>query len=299
MGGTLGTVKDYKLTKELGRGGFGVVYAAYHPLAHDGNTVAVKIMKGSGMSDLLPASDSRRQIARKELDILIGLKHQGIIKFLNSFEDKFEGIPAVFIVIDYCYYGSLGQYLGSFWFWPKLEKRIQWCIWLAEALQYLHLKGIVHRDIKPANILVDGNQRLKLGDFGLAKAIQEVMGFEYYMNTRAGTPFYMAPEVFNQHYTNACDIFSLGLVFLAIIELPPKNAAYLRPHVQTIIGNISLGRHYRNSIESRDKDPLKLLSNHQPFILNKWHFLLKKMIQYNKQLRPKIEKVLEDLNNNV
>ena len=140
MGGTLGTVKDYKLTKELGHGGFGVVYAAYHPLAHDGNTVAVKIMKGSGMSDLLPASDSRRQIARKELDILIGLKHQGIIKFLNSFEDKFEGIPAVFIVIDYCYYGSLGQYLGSFWFWPKVEKRIQWCIWLAEALQYLHLK---------------------------------------------------------------------------------------------------------------------------------------------------------------
>ena len=138
---------------------------------------------------------------------------------------------------------------------------------------------------------------MKLGDFGLAKAIQEVMGFEYYMNTCAGTPFYMVPEVFDQHYTKACDIFSLGLVFLAIIELPPNHAAYLRPHVQTIIGNISLGRHYRNSIESRDKDPLKLLSNHQPFILNKWHFLLKKMIQYNKQLRPKIEKVLEDLNN--
>ena len=298
---TSGSLKDYKLTEELGRGGFGVVYAADHPTDDDGRKVAVKIIKSNEQSYFIFfTKDSNREMARKELKILAGLKHPGIIRFLNSFEDQFEGTKAVFIVTEFCRYGSLNHYLATFWFWPNERKRIQWCIWLAEALEYLHSEEFAHRDIKPANILVDGNRRLKLGDFGLAKSIQSALGYEHYMEmymkTCAGTPFYLAPEVFDQHYTKACDIFSLGLVFLAIIELPPNHAAYLSPLVMTSSDKVAtLGLHYKASKESRGKEALSLLSNHQPFIRRKWHSLLNSMMQYDYKKRPNIKQVLADL----
>ncbi|EED22705.1 hypothetical protein TSTA_061930 [Talaromyces stipitatus ATCC 10500] len=85
------------------------------------------------------------------------------------------------------------------------------------ALTYLHRKGIVHRDIKPENILVQSRNPLhiKLADFGLSKAAGTP-------RTVCGTETYAAPEVFEGDYTNACDIWSLGVIIFEYVYGLPK-----------------------------------------------------------------------------
>ncbi len=94
-------------------------------------------------------------------------------------------------------------------------------------LQFLHSLNKVHRDIKPGNILVtkDMNNALlvKITDFGLARSVHKSG-----MQTVCGTPIFIAPEIYNIYYgkremkyTSKVDIFSLGLVFLAIIQDRP------------------------------------------------------------------------------
>ena len=96
---------------------------------------------------------------------------------------------------------------------------------LCAALELCNKHGIIHRDIKPQNIFVSPNGDYKLGDFGIAKAVEKTMG-----GTKIGTYKYMAPEVYNnQPYGHTADIYSLGLVLywllnerrMPFLPLPP------------------------------------------------------------------------------
>jgi calcium-dependent protein kinase len=80
---------------------------------------------------------------------------------------------------------------------------------LFSALNHMHSQGIVHRDIKPENIMVTKDDELKLIDFGLSKRNKSM---DNKMQTIAGTPYYMAPEVLNGEYDSKCDIWSLGVL---------------------------------------------------------------------------------------
>ena len=97
---------------------------------------------------------------------------------------------------------------------------------LLSAIKHIHEIGIVHRDIKPENIIVDDNNNIKLLDFGLAKVCPEII---YYKNhsrrwSRLGTPYYMSPEVLNEHYSELCDEWSAGIIYYIIItSYPPYN----------------------------------------------------------------------------
>ncbi|XP_070546100.1 serine/threonine-protein kinase pdik1l-A-like [Ptychodera flava] len=97
---------------------------------------------------------------------------------------------------------------------------------MADAMQYSHKKGIVHRDLKPENVLIsieNGKPNAKIADFGIAKIKLSdgdplpASGVSY-MHTPAGTRLYVAPEVYKSHYKEKADIFSLGLMFCAILE---------------------------------------------------------------------------------
>ncbi len=83
-------------------------------------------------------------------------------------------------------------------------------IHMLRALETLQSRKLIHRDIKPANIFIDTYGDYKLGDFGTARALQATG----YASTRAGTPNYMAPEVYNgsMNYDQTVDIYSLGIV---------------------------------------------------------------------------------------
>ena len=106
---------------------------------------------------------------------------------------------------------------------------------MADAIQFLHSKDLVHRDLKPENVLLTATDDIKIGDFGLAreftslketKIAQGTVTTSYvtcYMSTCAGTPHWMAPEVFpgpqgHGHYNEKADVFSLGILFLAILK---------------------------------------------------------------------------------
>ena len=82
-------------------------------------------------------------------------------------ELKEEGIYVLYIQIEYCQGGTLEKFLEQHPF--KEEKKVKWKIFsqLAEAISYVHSKGLIHRDLKPGNIFLDTNNNVKLGDFGL------------------------------------------------------------------------------------------------------------------------------------
>ena len=78
---------------------------------------------------------------------------------------------------------------------------------------------ILHRDIKAANIFLDASNNVKLGDFGLAKVLNQENGFAY---TNVGTPYYMSPELINEKkYNEKSDIWALGCLIYEICALQP------------------------------------------------------------------------------
>lgn len=84
------------------------------------------------------------------------------------------------------------------------------------ALNHCHKQNIVHRDIKPENMMFDHEGSIRLVDFGLAIQTNKTL------HTMAGTPYFMAPEIFAGNYGPKCDVWSLGVVLYMIVtgELP-------------------------------------------------------------------------------
>lgn len=206
-----GQLGQYKFNRSLGRGAFGKVFQAKNNIDKD---VAIKFIAFK--------SDKACDSTKKEAEILFDLQHPHIVRYYGSFDysvpEKGKGLA---IVTNYCSEGDLQSFLKDNH--PRLELRLKWYLQLAIAGSYIHGHNIVHRDLKPANILVDSSNNLQICDVGLAwkiLATQETIDFNEYMTSAAGTKYYMAPEVWQKHYTNKCDVFSLGLVFIKIAESP-------------------------------------------------------------------------------
>lgn len=101
---------------------------------------------------------------------------------------------------------------------------------LLSAVLYCHERGIVHRDLKTENILIKdvgefNDVSIKIIDFGVSCKIQP----QEKLTMKFGTPYYMAPEVFKQNYTEKCDIWSCGVILYVILcGYPPFNARNLK-----------------------------------------------------------------------
>ncbi|XP_062505586.1 serine/threonine-protein kinase pdik1l-A-like [Corticium candelabrum] len=226
----------YYYQRELGRGAFGVVF-----LARDRKRdidVAVKLIAIPAelqvwdfLSSALGMGGSRLGDAQREANLLRMLRHDYVIGYIDSFKFQAASLVGVGIVMRYCPGGNLSSYLvreGK----PIEARRLRWCRELAEGMKFLHSNGVTHRDLKPDNILIDSDECLKIADIGLAKAVWDMqenafsgryaigMPLNQYLTSVKGTQLFVAPEVFTGHYTNSCDVFSLGLVFISIIEAP-------------------------------------------------------------------------------
>ena len=163
----------------------------------------------------------------QELETLTSIKHMNIIRLYAI--DFIDNVCA--FVMEYCPCGSLNERLER-----PVPSNIQssWMIQLADALSYLHYKRIIHRNLKPENILLKNEETLKLADFGIARKFYKLargiqpqqMGSNEYlleylnpedrMGTFTWTPYWIAPEVFDLHYDEKADVFSLGVIFYAI-----------------------------------------------------------------------------------
>lgn len=122
--------------------------------------------------------------------------------------------------MELCKGGELFDFLiqsGSF----TEELAATYCRQMLSALSYLHAHNIAHRDLKPENFLIVDdfdNTHIKLIDFGFAKNMSVNNG----MNTRAGTAYYISPEVLTGIYTEKCDVWSIGVIlYMMLSGYPP------------------------------------------------------------------------------
>ena len=177
------TLAAYAVQRELGRGGCGAVYLATPKSG--GDPVAVKLM-------LSRAQAAPRAIDhfKREMQVIAGLKHPNIVRFLDSGSDQ----GTFFFVMEYCDGGSLADVAKARGGTIPPDVLMPWALQALEGLAAAHKEGFVHRDIKPHNILLHRN-RAKISDFGLAKNFQKagLSGMSMTGNY-AGTPVFMLPS---------------------------------------------------------------------------------------------------------
>ncbi|XP_060673270.1 probable L-type lectin-domain containing receptor kinase S.5 [Ziziphus jujuba] len=194
-----------KFNKEnlLGKGGFGSVYKGI--ISDPPQTIAVK--KISATSE----QGEREYLA--EICTIGRLRHKNIVKLLGWCNQG----KHLLLVYEYMPNGSLDKYIGKVLLDWKTRYKI--LTGLATALLYLHEdcgSPVVHRDIKPNNIMLDSDYNAHLGDFGLARLLQNDK--ESATTMLAGTPGYLAPEVgFTGKATPESDVYSFGMVVLEVV----------------------------------------------------------------------------------
>ena len=174
-------VGHFEITGEIGRGGAAIVYLA-RQLDLD-RLVAVKELRVSSSR-----TEDFAQRFLRESRVAGSLSHPNIVTVYEYFEHG--SIP--FIVMEYLERGSLRPYVGIF----KPAALAGVLEGVLAGLTCAEEAGIVHRDLKPENIMVAGDGRVKLTDFGIAKATQKVGADEFRttVGMTVGTPSYMAPE---------------------------------------------------------------------------------------------------------
>lgn len=208
--------------KPLGRGGMATVYRVQD---EKGRLFAVK--------EFLPTLAADRELARRfrqEFAILSELSHPNLVKVLELFEAN----GTLNIRMEYLDAMSLKDVLRQTKPIPMMAAMAVGSR-VAAALAYAHEKGILHRDVKPDNILLTAKGKVKLADFGVARA-------GHGAGTRAGavvgTPAYLGPEQLSGRLdiTPAADIYSLGVVLFEMLEgklpFPAGRAAGLVEMVQ-------------------------------------------------------------------
>ncbi len=194
----------YRIEEELGGGTFGVVYRGRDDTL--GRTVAIKVPRPE-LVDALGGIDYYLQEAR----VLAGLDHPHIVP-VHDLGHTDDGL--CYVVYGFVAGSDLRVCLARRRFTASEAAAL--VASLAEALQHAHQKGVYHRDVKPGNILVDGEDKVYLADFGLALRRQDYGRGP----TLAGTLAYMSPEQLrgeSHRVDGRADIFSLGAVFYELL----------------------------------------------------------------------------------
>jgi serine/threonine protein kinase len=195
----------YAIVAPLGAGGMGEVYRATDTRLH--RDVALKVLPREMATD--PERLARFQ---REARAVAALNHPNIV-VLYSVEES-EGLP--FLTMEFVPGESLDRQISAGGL--PAEKIVEIARALADALVSAHEKGIIHRDLKPANIMITGEGRVKILDFGLAKEIFETKDANATADCTEigriiGTPAYMSPEqVLGRDVDVRTDIYSLGIV---------------------------------------------------------------------------------------
>jgi serine/threonine protein kinase len=222
----------YRIDAIIGRGGMATVYRATDEAL--GRTVALKVFR----SDLADADDVRRQ--HEEIRLIAGLNHFALVTLFDAVADDSSGEHGrAFIVMQYVDGTDLRRRLDSGPLDPKTVAMVG--ADLAEALAYVHDRGVVHRDIKPANILLPNREneatgpQAMLADFGIARIVDATR-----LTTTGsvlGTASYLSPEqATGSALSSATDVYSLGLV---LIECLTGERCFPGSAIETVSARLS------------------------------------------------------------
>jgi tetratricopeptide (TPR) repeat protein len=194
----------YRLVRAIGRGGMGSVYLA----ERDGEAcapVAVKILRYAGEDGAF------HERFLRERQILAALHHPGIARLVDAGYTGEHATP--YLAMDYIDGAPIDVYAAKL----DLREKLKLFLDVADAVSYAHQNLVVHRDLKPSNILVDGEGRPRLLDFGIAKILEPDCG-ESQTRDRPLTPEYASPEqARGARQTTATDIYSLGAVLYKLV----------------------------------------------------------------------------------
>ena len=203
-------VGPYRLVRELGRGGMGEVWLAERSDGQLNRRVALKLpMLGARRSVLV-------QRFARERDILAGLEHAHIARLYDAGVAD-DGQP--YLVLEYVEGEPLDRYCRQHAL--GVPGRLRLLLQVADAVAFAHSRLVLHRDLKPANILVTGDGRVRLLDFGIAKLMEGENTQETALTQAAGralTLDYASPEqIRGQGIGTASDVYSLGVVAFELL----------------------------------------------------------------------------------
>jgi serine/threonine protein kinase len=200
---------NFNPRNKLGKGGFGTVYKGFLEKYEE---VAVKRI----------SKDSRqgKQEFIAEVTKIGSLYHKNLVRLIGWCYERRE----LLLVYEFMPNCSLDRFIFGMEELPTLswERRHAIIYGVAQALDYLHNgceKRVLHRDIKSSNIMLDSEFNAKLGDFGLARTIQQSENTHHTTKVIAGTPGYMAPETFlTGRATVETDVYAFGVLALEVVS---------------------------------------------------------------------------------
>lgn len=220
--------EDFDIISKLGEGCFGCVY----------KVTSKKTGKLYAMKEIKFDKPEERLENQKEIKLLENLHHPHVITYFNSFSEN----GFLYIVTEYINGGSLEKIIDGYISKDEhMEEKKVWdyLVQCLSGLLYLHqIKKIIHRDIKPDNILVDGEDNIKISDFGISARLvddsQNNQGSEDLTKchqTIVGPIAFMSPEMEVQgKYDFKSDIYMLGLTFFILLSFKlPINKGYFGP----------------------------------------------------------------------
>ena len=202
VGQVSGSLLDYyDVVKQLGKGGYGKVYEVKNKKT--GEIRACKHLSKLNIKNL--------EKFRREIEILKKMDHPNIIKLFEVFESD----RSIYLIMEECKGGEI---------FDKIIEHIQNKKMYSEkdaadiiqqvmsCIRYCHNHNICHRDLKPENILYLYNgsvndNRIKIIDFGLSQEKDKLV-------SKVGTAYYVSPEILKGKYTELCDIWSAGVIYI-------------------------------------------------------------------------------------
>ncbi|NWS62210.1 WNK4 kinase, partial [Chunga burmeisteri] len=192
-----------KFDIEIGRGSFKTVYKGLD------TETTVEVAWCELQTRKL--SKTERQRFSEEVEMLKGLQHPNIVRFYDSWKSSVKGQLCIVLVTELMTSGTLKTYLKRFKE-MKLKVLQRWSRQILKGLHFLHTRSppIIHRDLKCDNIFITGpTGSVKIGDLGLA-----TLKRASFAKSVIGTPEFMAPEMYEEKYDEAVDVYAFGMCML-------------------------------------------------------------------------------------